>query len=886
MEDPSVPQYAILENESFSASSITGDIFGANYVTSYDFEFGRDDALATLLGTLGIKTLRFPGGSVTESIFADTVFVTGNWDAQEGADIAGNLRTLTPLSEFLGVAGYIGAGVQLVIPTRVAFADTSGQALAAGTYGSRTTLSQDYLGQVRRFVDQAIDVAADNGTQIDRLEIGNEFWGSGRMTAAEYGFLAGRLATFLDRHYPGLDIIVQIATSANKFSPLADRDVYLEPDGNGDFIVHMASTLDGPPPRDWTASTIPGSGNAATQSRLIADQINTTRGAADMIDGIVDHVYFDAGFKGIDDQRDFALDRVPQIFLDQLGVGDLEHHVTEWSARNPLSSDISLNHGNANGLHYAHSSIEAFFELASHGVDGANFWPTTFGSPSQIHRTLVDTVDGDLTFGGVTFQWLAESTIGLKALFDFEVADRIDVHGFGDGNETALFIAERSGADQSAASGNQARLDLGAFAPTAPSFLLVTHMYSDERQVVNDEANPMVTHSNGYIMSGRTIDLDLRPWEILRIELQAITEGRDDIRGGTGHDTILAGGGNDHLHGGAGNDHLRGEDGNDALHGENGNDLLFGGGGNDRLVGSIGNDTIYGGQGGDNLIGGDGDDALHGEDGEDTIYSGSGVNYLTGGNGDDLLIITSDLKIESNMGALNVGNDQQVGTGVFLSLADHFVFEVFADGGSGEDTLRLSNASEALFLDDAYSAFHTDVVLPIDADGEVSSLRLRGIERIEALGGDDIIDLTSNTYDMPPGGLIIDAGTGNDTVWGTKHDELIMGGTGADVLFGGAGKDTISGGAGADVFEFTRTSTSTTISDFDAGEGDVLRFYNEGNTVFDRATLAITDTGLSIEYTDTINESTHRLSIVLNPDVDLVGRLTVEGYASAVEILV
>ncbi|UWQ19850.1 calcium-binding protein [Jannaschia sp. M317] len=879
-------QYTIDDSNIYSDVRINGDMFGANYVTSYDFEFGRDEGLADILAELGIETLRFPGGSVTESIFAEASFVTGDWGVETFLDEGGTPRRITPISEFFEVAGHIGAGVQLVIPTRIAFAQSAGQALATGSYGDRRAFTPDYFDQVRRFVDHSIEQARENGTAISRLELGNEFWGSGRMTAGEYGYLSGQLSKFLARHYPDLDIIVQVAASANKFSPLADRTVYLEPDGFGDFTVHMSTPRGGVLPVGWMSATMPGSGNAGTQTNLIADQILASRGAAELIDGIVGHVYFDAGFEGIDDQRDFALSRVPEIFTDRLGVEDLDYHITEWSPRNPLSSNSDRNLGNANGLHYAHTTVEAFFELVSHGIDGANFWPTTFGSPGQIHRTLVDTGDERLTFGGVMFQWLSETTLGHKALFDFEVTSRIDVHGFGDGDARTLFVAERSGSAQTVHNGGQATVDLGAFAPATPSFLLVTRLYSEDGTTTEDEAVPIVSQSNGHVMTGRKIYLDLRPWEIVRVELSAITEGRDDIRGGKGDDTIIAGGGNDHLHGGEGADLLRGEDGNDALHGEAGDDILDGGHGDDRVVGSFGNDTLYGGEGNDRILGGTGDDVLHGGAGNDTIWSGTGVDYLTGGSGDDLMVVTTDHLTLPGMGAFNIDSAVQTGTGAFLSLADHYTFAIFADGGAGRDTLQLGDASEALFLDDAYSERHPDVALPPAADGTPSALRLRGIERIEGMGGNDIIDLTSDSYVMPPGGLEVDGGAGNDTIWGTSHGEHILGGNGDDVIFGGAGVDILTGGPGADVFEFTRTSTDTTITDFDTEGGDIIRFYNRGGAVFDEASLALTPSGLSIDYTDFISNSVRTIMIDIAPLLG-EGAITrsIESYIFATEFL-
>lgn len=83
-----------------------------------------------------------------------------------------------------------------------------------------------------------------------------------------------------------------------------------------------------------------------------------------------------------------------------------------------------------------------------------------------------------------------------------------------------------------------------------------------------------------------------------------------------------------------------------------------------------------------------------------------------------------------------------------------------------------------------------------------------GFDRIDGGAGDDVLD--------GGGGLdIITAGDGKDR---------LVGGAGADRLTGGLGRDTMTGGNGADVFIFSGpTDAMTTVTDFDASEGDKLK---------------------------------------------------------------
>jgi Ca2+-binding RTX toxin-like protein len=86
------------------------------------------------------------------------------------------------------------------------------------------------------------------------------------------------------------------------------------------------------------------------------------------------------------------------------------------------------------------------------------------------------------------------------------------------------------------------------------------------------------------------------------------------------------------------------------------------------------------------------------------------------------------------------------------------------------------------------------------AAGKVNSVLVRG------LGGNDLIDLAIATYAVPAlagTGPVdqytrIDAGSGNDTVYGGNGRDVILGGVGNDTLFGTNGNDRLDGGRGND----------------------------------------------------------------------------------------
>lgn len=70
------------------------------------------------------------------------------------------------------------------------------------------------------------------------------------------------------------------------------------------------------------------------------------------------------------------------------------------------------------------------------------------------------------------------------------------------------------------------------------------------------------------------------------------------------------------------------------------------------------------------------------------------------------------------------------------------------------------------------------------------------VQQVElwALGGNDVIKLTN--LDKPAN---IDAGAGNDRVFGGKGDDAIFGGAGNDRIIAGPGHDLLNGGAGKDI---------------------------------------------------------------------------------------
>ena len=564
------------------------------------------------------------------------MFETQKWGTDSYLNAEGAEKRLLTLHSAFESAGSIGAKIQLVIPTVDAFSQSAGQALMQGTYGARSEIRADYFDLVTAYLAEAERLAEIYGVEISHVEIGNEYWGSGQMTAREYGFLAARLTEFLGIQFPDYKVLAQIDGKIGQYSPVSETVVYLEPDGNGDFQVHTAAKYDGLP-AGWAVGTMPGSGNARTQTETIGQQFNLREGSIESLSGVVEHIYFEDGFDEIDVEKDFALQTIYNAFVETTGAAGIDYFATEWSPRNPRYTDRDANIGNANGLQFAHSAIEAFFELTSNGVGGAQFWPLTFGGKKTNYRVMLDEQQQDVTFSGAVFGWMSETLVGSTPVLDFDLPNEIDIHGYAKTDGFAMFVADRSGNESSI------ELDVGAFLEPGSHYQVrVSYLYSDDGSFQSDDANPVLREDASVQTASARLKLLLQAWELAKVEFQEITENDDTVVGGSGSDELSGLGGADFLRGLRGDDSLKGGFGADTLVGDDGNDTLKGGGNQDLLIGGAGQDVAYGGPDRDSLFGQAGDDLLWGEDDDDWIATGAGRDQAFGGSGNDTIWVSGN----------------------------------------------------------------------------------------------------------------------------------------------------------------------------------------------------------------------------------------------------
>ncbi len=303
--------------------------------------------------------------------------------------------------------------------------------------------------------------------------------------------------------------------------------------------------------------------------------------------------------------------------------------------------------------------------------------------------------------------------------------------------------------------------------------------------------------------------------------------GDDTIDAGLGDDTVSGGTGDDVIDGGAddGDDVLDGDEGNDSILGGDGNDTIDGGDDNDTVRGNEGDDVVSGGAGEDSVSGGAGDDTLDGGDDDDTITGGSGDDVIDGGAGNDSVTAGS-----GNDTVEDLEGDNLINAGI-TGLPDRgFPFVGNADPdptndldsvvtGAGNDTITTGDDDDVIDAGDGDNevdgGYDDDTITTgsgndtiVGGEGSDSILSGDGDDLITGGVGLDSVNITDDGSDttfpgpdpiLDNGDDFIDAGAGNDTVFGEDDNDTILGGAGNDLIDAGIDDDSVDGGDGVDV---------------------------------------------------------------------------------------
>ncbi|WP_417209129.1 type I secretion protein [Antarctobacter sp.] len=384
---------------------------------------------AEAVEALGVTSLRYPGGSLTESFFD-----LSNPDAITATDNeTGEVVYFMPLSDAMDYAGDTGRAITIVLPTREQISatrfDDNGDRLAAVDEA-----------ELRGFVREVI--TGDYGdAPVAGFEIGNEYWGSGRMNAVEYGRVASEMTRIIDSELQALaplypeaaevDILVQMGTNFGDSSLDEVYDGFTDAEIAADLNATYGLNLSPNARIDWTE----------VNNLLVIEQFDAAE--LDAVDGIIAHVYS----RGPDapHTRYFHLDQIQDTWFEE--NPDLEIHVTEWNLR---SNSSSLDEAQDYGLFQAQEMLEQVEAFMAEGVDAAQVWPLIQNTPSALSEGM--RYSGN-TPPGEMFALMSENLPGMTML-DFAPNDAreteyegagIEVHGFADGDDMLLYITAPQG---------------------------------------------------------------------------------------------------------------------------------------------------------------------------------------------------------------------------------------------------------------------------------------------------------------------------------------------------------------------------------------------------------------------------------------------------------
>ena len=245
--------------------------------------------------------------------------------------------------------------------------------------------------------------------------------------------------------------------------------------------------------------------------------------------------------------------------------------------------------------------------------------------------------------------------------------------------------------------------------------------------------------------------------------------------------------------------------------------------------------------------------------GEGTVFRFSGTGYnatLTGTSSLDTLDFS-----QYTGGDYDIGDYQRIGNDLKITFIEYG--QEYEDGERliGSFTVKDYFTSESKIEQFTYYNSAKDSVLNL-------SLKVN----TDGGTGDDFILATTES------GITLDAGAGNDIVYGTEFNDNLTGGAGDDILDGGDGDDHLYGGAGNDILDggdgndnfyggagndiFSYNSGNDTIYDYESGK-DTIKFLSttlesstaSGDDVFltlaDGGTITVKDAvGQTINYID------------------------------------
>ncbi len=585
------------------STTIDSNLFGANFLFDRD---RTDGTFAAKAADLGISLLRYPGGSITESMFDVT-----NPDNTQFQD-----QGLTPLSDFLSFSAEHGFAPVIVLPVK------------------------PYAGDIQRAVDEISQFVADvtagvyGDVPIHGFEIGNEYnFGAGdenvTITAEEYGELASAIAVAVrDASAQDVEISVQSGyTTEDNLEIISHFDMAIEAAAIDTVVFHSYP---------WRFDRV---------EVLLPTKMALANAWTDL--GLVEDIFVSEwnirSLKNYDPElMDYGLSQAAALIelFTELAKSDVDSAAV-WGLQQNNRTTLSGDEG-SEGLRIAGEAYRMVSEVAPGAQVSTDQLVETPDATFAIHgferadKSVYFVSALSLTASSVDVQFNLPGQMGaytggfLELLTTFEDPEL----PYAEATVTTLSLTAAEVSDGS--------VDIPLDMEGAVARLILF------KEVTGQEAVTYTGDTGADIASGSAMD------DVFYGEA-----GDDQFQLGAGNDFADLGEGDDHGYGGQGNDRILGGQGNDVISGDDGADILNGGDGDDIITGGTsasdaadiiyagaGNDMVYGGQGADDIFGMDGDDTilgqegadiLRGQDGHDVISGASGGDEIHGNAGDDFL---------------------------------------------------------------------------------------------------------------------------------------------------------------------------------------------------------------------------------------------------------
>ena len=487
-----------------NGNQFTEDMFGANFLATSD-RIGEGTNYANTADYLGVDLITFPGGALTEAYFD----ITNPDSTEASAPIRELTINLEPYSHFMEYAEASGKSVIVKLPTKCYLSDDK------DALGHRyADVDEDAL---RTFIRDTLD-GKYGSPEIRGFEIGNEYWGSGKMTTPEYGRIASKMAETIHdeiKNHPDFqngeqepDVIVQIGLN---YGPTPLSSFYADYETGQEVIDALNEDFG----LDLDKSYLYQSGKprwADINNKVLIAEFDTDE-ARDAVSGVSMHLYS----RGEDTpgSRYFELDLVNKYWVPEF---DHAHPVvTEWNTK-VSSRDFDKTTDSA--LVQSHEMLNIVEAMSLYNTEAATVWPLQIDGPSGLAG---NEFSPGIRVAGEMFRLMDGSLVGTTPV-DLNTEDSkegeltvdgIDVHMFAAPDKAVFFIVNTTESD------TMTDINLSSVFKNMGD-VTVTRlgvMPGDAPGDTNAEAQ-ITEIPSSQVLDGRILSADLDPREIMRVVIE------------------------------------------------------------------------------------------------------------------------------------------------------------------------------------------------------------------------------------------------------------------------------------------------------------------------------------------------------------------------------